>query len=55
MGIACKFVTVSFNDRQTISSGHGVHDYARYLLSVGCLYAELRDAIKEGDGMRVLQ
>lgn len=52
--IVKKFFTVLFNNRQQVLSD-GVHDYSRHLFSVGCLYSELRDAIKEGDGTRVLQ
>ena len=32
-----------------------MYDYSRNLLSIGCLYLEMQDAIKEGDGERVLQ
>lgn len=35
--------------------GDGVYEYARDLLSLGMLYLEYRDAIKEGDGSRVMQ
>ena len=55
MLIASKFVDVSFNGRSNVSTGDSVHDYSRHLLTIGCLYFELRDAIKEGDGERVLQ
>ena len=50
-----KCITVQFNDEQNLHSGDGIHDYCRHLLTVGCLYAEMRDAIREGDGERVLQ
>ena len=49
------FITISFNKRSTMSSENGVYDYSRHLLTIGCLYLEYKDAIKEGDGMRVLQ
>ena len=55
MKIAQRFVGVSFHDAQNLHSGDGIHDYNRHLLTVGCLYVEMRDAIKEGDGERVLQ
>ena len=53
MKIAQKFVGVSFNDAQNVHSGDGIHDYSRHFLTVGCLYAEMRDAIREGAGKRV--
>ena len=53
--IARKYITISFNKRSTMSSGDGVYDYSRHLLTIECLYLEYKDAIKEGDGMRVLQ
>ena len=31
-----------------------VQDYATHLLSLGCFYIEYADAIREGDGDRVL-
>lgn len=33
----------------------GVYSYATQLLTLGCFYLEFRDAIKEGDGLRVLR
>ena len=32
-----------------------VYSYATQLLTLGCFYLEFRDAIKEGDGLRVLR
>lgn len=32
-----------------------VNEYSRQLLSIGCLYLEFADAIREGDGLRVLR
>ena len=55
MIIARKFVNIEFHRRSNKSSGDSVHDYSRHLLSIGCLYFEMRDAIKEGDGEQVLQ
>lgn len=31
-----------------------VYEYSRQLLSIGCFYKEYSDAIREGDGLRVL-
>ena len=45
----------------TVSAGSsekscdGVYSYATNFLSLGCFYLEFRDAIKEGDGLRVLR
>ena len=52
--IARKYITTSFNKRSTMSSWDGVYDYSRHLPTIGCLYLEYKDAITEGDGMRVL-
>ena len=46
-----KFHNISFNER-LVSSVDNVHNY---LLSLGCLYLEMQDAIREGDGERVMQ
>ena len=35
--------------------GDTVHTYACEVLSLGLLYAEFQDAIREGDGLRVLR
>jgi len=37
------------------NSCDGVYSYATNLLTLGCFYMEFRDAIKEGDGLRVLR
>ena len=55
MHITQRIINISFNGKSNISTGDGVYDYSRNLLSIGCLYLEMRDAIKEGDGERVLQ
>lgn len=55
MHIVHKFINVSYNGCSNMESSDSVHDYSRHLLSIGCLYFEMRDAIKEGDGERVLQ
>ena len=49
-----KFINTSFNSSVS-SSGDCIHDYTKYLMSIGCMYLLFRDAIKEGDGKRVLQ
>ena len=54
MGIVHKFVNISFNERP-VSSVDNVHNYSIYLLRLGCLYLEMHDAIREGDGERVMQ
>ena len=33
----------------------GVYEYARETLSLSLLHTEFQDAIREGDGLRVLQ
>ena len=37
------------------TKGDSVHSYACEILSLGLLYAEFQDAIREGDGLRVLR
>ena len=59
-GVALKVVD-TFTDimfLQPSRSSHGVDKvnmYAKQLLSLGCLYAELVDGIREGDGNRVIR
>ena len=53
MHITQRIINISFNGKSNISTGDGVYDYSRNLLSISCLYLEMRDAIKEGDGERV--
>ena len=48
------FVKFSFNDDQSSNDDH-VLKYAQQILSLGCFYLELCDAVKEGDGERVLR
>ena len=65
-----KYINVSFNEQHgdSESSGHHggrshhgnnncdeVNNYSRYLLSIGCFMLEFKDAIKEGDGNRILR
>lgn len=54
MRVVHKFINFSFNDTPSFSLDN-VHNYSMHLLTIHCLYFEMRDAIKEGDGDRVLQ
>ena len=46
--------TNHFFNSTVCSSGDSVCDYTSYLMSIGCMYMLFRDAIREGDGDRVL-
>ena len=48
-----KFISHFFN-YSVSSSGDCIYDYTKYLMSIGCMYLLFKDAIKEGDGKRVL-
>ena len=48
-------VNFSFTSDTGLSKEDGVREYAVQLLSIGLFYLEYRDAIKEGDGERVLR
>ena len=48
-----KFCDFSFNSHQK-STGDLIHDYAKNFLSIGLFYLNYKDAIKEGDGCRVM-
>ena len=50
-----KYVDINYNSPLGASSTDMVELYARQILSLGCLYMEFRDAIREGDGLRVLR
>ena len=55
--IVNNFINFSFNTPQT-NRGEvhdEIHNYACNFLSLGCFYLAYKDAIKEGDGMRVLE
>ena len=54
MCIVEQYINLAFNTTPSPSPDN-VCNYSLNLLSVGCLYLEMRDAIKEGDGDRVLQ
>lgn len=47
-------LTVTF-DKKRPSNQDKVHAYACEVLSLGLLYKELQDAVREGDGLRVLR
>lgn len=51
------FVSLDYSgpSSDTGVSQDGVYSYATNLLTLGCFYLEFRDAIKEGDGLRVLR
>ena len=55
MLIVDRFINMRFHETSDLSTSDKVYDYSRHLLSIGCLYHEMRDAVKEGDGDRVLQ
>jgi len=52
-----KFIDVSYGDeKEVVDTNHdGVHAYACNLLSSGLLYMEFVDAIREGDGNRIIR
>lgn len=51
-----KFIDFKFNQATTVKSAKdNVFNYSIQLLRLGCFYLEFRDAIKEGDGERVLR
>ena len=50
-----KFISLSFNKRPVTFTIDHVQQYSRNLLSIGCFYLEFQDAIREGDGKRVLR
>lgn len=55
--IVDSFVFLDYNttSNDASSTNDGVYSYATNLLTLGCFYLEFRDAIKEGDGLRVLR
>ena len=48
-----KFITHFFNSSVS-SSGDRIHDYTKYLMSVGCMYLLFKDAIKVLQSYRYL-
>ena len=53
-GIIDKFISFDFNEDVKVHRDK-VYDYGKQLLSLGCFYLEYADAIKEGDGHRILR
>lgn len=53
--IVDKFVNVCTDHDEARESQDGVYRYAVQVLSLGLLHAEFVDAIREGDGLRVIQ
>ena len=51
---SCVNLSVTFQPKKPLK-GDTVHTYACEVLSLGLLYAEFQDAIREGDGIRVLR
>ena len=49
------FLDYKTSPNATSNTNDGVYSYATNLLTLGCFYMEFRDAIKEGDGLRVLR
>ena len=53
--IVKSFLCADYNTSHTASSEDMAYQYSSQLLTIGCMYLEFRDAIKEGDGIRVLR
>ena len=53
--IVKSFLCTDYNTSHTASSEDMTYQYSSQLLTIGCMYLEFQDAIKEGDGMRVLR
>ena len=49
----CTSIDFSLHKRP-VRSADNVYEYNKHLLSIGCFYMEFKDAIREGDGKRVL-
>lgn len=49
------FVDFSYNRHDRSPSDDHIQEYAIQLLSLGCFYTEFSDAIREGDGNRILR
>ena len=51
-----KFIRFSYNSAPTVTSGSdGIHEYRVQLLRMGSFFMEFADAMREGDGSRVLR
>lgn len=55
LAIVDSFTTCNFHGKPVAKAMDKVYLYEKYLLSVGLFYLEYADAIKEGDGTRVLR
>ena len=58
MQVFDKFISLSFGTKSSNYvhlAGDGVSSYSIQLLRIGCLYMEFADAIREGDGERVIR
>ena len=53
-GVVDQFISFSFNENGKIHKDK-VYNYSMHLLCLGSFYLEYVDAIKEGDGQRVLR
>ena len=50
-----KFISFSFHEPLTKRPKDCIFQYATQMISIGCFYREFSDAIREGDGHRVLR
>lgn len=53
--IVKKFIPLEFHKHPGPSNGDKIQEYSMNLLSIGSFYLEFEDAIREGDGKRVLR
>lgn len=53
--VVAKYVHLAYNTTPASSNDDKVVDYSKHLLSIGSFYIEFQDAIREGDGDRVLR
>ena len=50
-----KYVSIEYNTHCSTTTDDKVLQYSKQLLSLGCIYLEFTDAIREGDGKRILR
>lgn len=53
--LCSEMATISFAAKGSHSSADYVQEYSKEALSLGLLLLEFKDAVREGDGVRVLQ
>ena len=53
--VVSRFINLAFHLTESTSQADHVFEYAKETLSLGMLMLEFKDAIKEGDGKRVLR